>query len=120
MNTAHFKLEEFLCPHCGQGATIVKPELLEACERVREIYGKIMPVNSGYRCPAHNLAIGGAKDSAHMEGMAADIFDPKGELAALLTEEMCEQLAIWLEDPKATKGWVHITIRPAVSRHFKP
>ena len=30
-------------------------------------------VNSGYRCPALNEAIGGAKNSQHMKGMAADI-----------------------------------------------
>lgn len=30
-------------------------------------------VNSGYRCPALNAAIEGAKNSQHMKGMAADI-----------------------------------------------
>lgn len=30
-------------------------------------------VNSGYRCPALNEAVGGAKNSQHMKGMAADI-----------------------------------------------
>jgi hypothetical protein len=30
-------------------------------------------VNSGYRCPGLNTAIGGSKTSAHMEGLAADV-----------------------------------------------
>lgn len=30
-------------------------------------------VNSGYRCPALNKVINGAKNSQHMKGMAADI-----------------------------------------------
>lgn len=28
---------------------------------------------SGYRCPVHNAAVGGARDSQHMYGAAADI-----------------------------------------------
>ena len=35
--------------------------------------GYPIQINSGYRCPALNTAIGGAKNSQHMKGMAADI-----------------------------------------------
>ena len=35
--------------------------------------GYPIQVNSGYRCPALNAAIEGAKNSQHMKGMAADI-----------------------------------------------
>jgi uncharacterized protein YcbK (DUF882 family) len=31
-------------------------------------------INSGFRCPAHNAAVGGKPDSAHLTGEAADIF----------------------------------------------
>lgn len=40
---------------------------------LRENYGKAIHVNSGYRCPALNEAVGGSKTSQHMKGMAADI-----------------------------------------------
>lgn len=40
---------------------------------LRENYGKAIRVNSGYRCPALNEAVGGSKTSQHMKGMAADI-----------------------------------------------
>lgn len=36
-------------------------------------YGKPITVNSGYRCPALNKAVGGAATSQHMSGQAADI-----------------------------------------------
>jgi uncharacterized protein YcbK (DUF882 family) len=39
--------------------------------------GAPMRINSGYRSPAHNASIGGAKNSFHMKGMAAD-FTIKG------------------------------------------
>lgn len=40
---------------------------------LREWYGKPIMVNSGYRCPELNAAIGGAKTSFHQTGCAADI-----------------------------------------------
>lgn len=40
---------------------------------LREAYGKPINVNSGFRCPALNKAVGGAKNSEHMTGCAADI-----------------------------------------------
>ena len=40
---------------------------------LRDEWGKAMPVNSGYRCPALNKAVGGVYNSQHMKGEAADI-----------------------------------------------
>lgn len=40
---------------------------------LREEYGKPIRVNSGYRCPDLNKAVGGSKTSSHMKGLAADI-----------------------------------------------
>lgn len=46
---------------------------------VREWYGKPIYVNSGYRCPELNKAVGGVNNSQHVHGEAADIdvFDEK-------------------------------------------
>lgn len=40
---------------------------------LREAFGKPIIVNSGYRCPELNKAVGGAKTSQHVKGLAADI-----------------------------------------------
>jgi len=40
---------------------------------LREIYDKPIYVNSGYRSPEVNMAIGGVNNSQHMKGEAADI-----------------------------------------------
>ena len=40
---------------------------------LREAYGKPIRVNSGYRSRSLNKAVGGASNSQHLEGKAADI-----------------------------------------------
>lgn len=48
--------------------------LMDEClDKVREMWGKPIGVNSGYRSPELNRAVGGAKNSQHMRGEAADI-----------------------------------------------
>ena len=40
---------------------------------LRERWGVPIHVNSGYRCPELNKIVGGAENSYHLRGMAADI-----------------------------------------------
>ena len=40
---------------------------------IRQMWGKPIIVNSGFRCVKLNKAVGGAKNSEHMSGCAADI-----------------------------------------------
>lgn len=51
----------------------VKALVENVLDPLREKYGKPIRVNSGYRCPKHNLAVGGATGSQHMKGEASDI-----------------------------------------------
>ena len=39
---------------------------------LRDAYGKPITINSGYRCPALNKAVGGVPTSQHVRGQAAD------------------------------------------------
>ena len=56
-------------------ATIGRINLLmeECLDKVRELWGKPIGVNSGYRSPELNRSVGGAKNSQHTKGEAADI-----------------------------------------------
>ena len=47
--------------------------VLKILDPLREKYGKPIIVNSGYRCPELNKAVGGSKTSDHQYGLAADI-----------------------------------------------
>lgn len=72
MLNKYFKRSEFAC-RCGCGTSTVDAELLEVITDVREHFGKPVIINSGHRCAAHNAKVGGAKNSVHLTGKAADI-----------------------------------------------
>lgn len=40
---------------------------------IRELWGRPLTVNSGFRCPTLNQAVGGSSTSQHTRGEAADI-----------------------------------------------
>jgi len=68
----YFRPEEFACPCCGR--VYVLERLVRLLDLVREAWGAPIRVESGYRCPDHNRRIGGAPNSAHVIGAAADIW----------------------------------------------
>lgn len=51
----------------------IKSLVDEVLQPLRDIAGKPLHVNSGYRCPELNAAVGGADTSQHAKGEAADI-----------------------------------------------
>ena len=51
-------------------------ETANLLEEIRKILGKPILISSGYRCPELNRAIGGAANSAHLTGQAADFTCP--------------------------------------------
>ena len=68
----YFSSKEFKCHCCN--FFIIDSALIEGLEELRKGLGQPVFVSSGYRCPRHNTAVGGAKNSYHMKGMAADIY----------------------------------------------
>ena len=84
---------------------------------VREHFGKSVTVNSGYRSPESNAAVGGSKTSDHCKGMAADIeIDGVGnpELAQWIMDNLTySQLILeFYEQGKPSSGWVHVSYNP--------
>jgi len=66
-----FSPQEIACR--GTGKLMVVPDALDKLQALRDLVGKPMIVNSGYRSPEHNRAVGGAKNSMHMKGIAFDV-----------------------------------------------
>lgn len=67
----HFSRHEFACRHCG--AAKVSCVLVQALEDLRSAIGRPIVIVSGYRCPRHNKAVGGATRSRHLYGDGVDI-----------------------------------------------
>ena len=83
-NSLYFKLEELLESDTALTSGIEKLPSWSIVENlrvlavsvldpIREAWGQPLVVNSGYRSPQLNAAVGGVPTSAHMDGCAVDI-----------------------------------------------
>lgn len=121
--TPHFSVWEMQCK-CGR-CEWKNPDkrLMLALEKLRHKLNKMREmaeleahlcmmilVNSAYRCPRHNAAVGGAANSQHLLGKAADI-RVKGMSAAKLAE-VAEQVPAFAEGGIGLyKTFVHVDVR---------
>jgi hypothetical protein len=85
---------------------------------VRNNYRRGVKVNSGYRAPNVNAAVGGSKTSDHCRGQAADIEIPgvaNAELAEWIAKNTkFTQLILEFYTPGVPdSGWVHVSYDPA-------
>ncbi|QMM55242.1 serine/threonine protein kinase (plasmid) [Enterobacter sp. RHB15-C17] len=69
--TNNFSRFEFQC-HCGCGFNTIDTDLVIELQTIREFFGKPIHISSGCRCTSHNAAVGGAENSQHLQGIAAD------------------------------------------------
>ena len=76
---------------------------------LREMYGKPITVNSGYRCPKLNAAVGGAKTSQHMRGEAADITAGSKTENKKLFELIRDNLPFDQLIDESNYSWVHVS-----------
>ena len=90
MLSKHFRAREFQTGNCN--IVIVSTMLLKVLDKLRDKIGEPIYINSGYRTPEHNKAVGGSTLSYHMYGMAADIRAEKHTPKQLYTilDEMLE------------------------------
>lgn len=68
----NFRIREFRSRD-GADVLFIDPELVDVLQAIRSHFGRAVTINSGYRTHRHNQAVGGAKQSQHLYGTAADI-----------------------------------------------
>jgi uncharacterized protein YcbK (DUF882 family) len=107
----HFNSQEFECS-CGKcEIQYIDEKLIEKLEIVRSKFGKPINVNSGYRCPDHNKAIGGKDNSSHVTGLAADISPVVVTLDSLdELYEICYNVFDNVGDGR-NKRFIHVDVR---------
>lgn len=85
-------------------------------EPVRTHFGRPVTINSGYRGPQLNRAVGGSSTSQHCKGEAADIEIPgvpNGEIAQWIRDNLTFDQLILEAYVKGqpSSGWVHVSYK---------
>ena len=86
---------------------------------LRSAWGRPIIVTSGYRCPLLNRAVGGATNSAHLYGYAADIrtvTDTRADNARLLRLLLnlglpYDQVINEYPDAQGRPDWIHVSYK---------
>lgn len=120
----HFTIEELCHSDTANARGIDNTPTEEAKENLqalienvldplREAYGKPIYVNSGYRCPALNKAVGGVSTSEHQSGRAADI-DTHDYNENKKLFELAQELNLPFRQliDESNLSWVHISYNP--------
>lgn len=112
--TRNLSRSEFECK-CGCGFAAADHALVEILQEVRDRFevtykqAKPLVITSACRCPQHNQAVGGAKKSKHMLGIAADFL-----LIGVDPSEIYDHLSNAFPDKYGVilyPGWVHLDMR---------
>lgn len=96
-----------VCAMCALVHHILQP--------LRTAMGEPIKIGSGYRCPQLNKAVGGASNSQHMRGEAADLCIDgdiaKGKRWFQWIKSHCEFDQLILEHNSKGSYWVHVSFR---------
>lgn len=68
-----FQLSEFDSPDVKGSGANMQDSTLKLLDKARELAGIPFVINSGFRTPKRNREVGGAANSPHLRGFAADI-----------------------------------------------
>lgn len=124
MINEYFKYSEFNCKcgKCERPEGVPSKELVNILTKIRKHYNQPVIINSGYRCEAHNKAVGGSANSQHFKGSAVD-FIVKNTPTESVWEYVLEKwgndelgLAIKRNKSNIYAGFVHIDTRGKKAR----
>lgn len=125
--TEHFTLEEMTTSPTAKKLGLPNTPTTEhienmryCCEKilepVRAHFGKAVTINSSYRSPAVNKAVGGSTTSQHVNGQAID-FEIQGISNKVVADWVADNLEFdqvilefYVEGDK-NSGWVHASIK---------
>lgn len=117
MLSAHFSLEELTATQQRGLDNIPGPEQIEnlksLCETLEEIRFLLGPIhiNSGFRSPEVNAAVGGQPTSQHCQGLAADFIVPRVGLPEIVRRIRLQHINV---DQLIYEfgSWIHVSCAP--------
>ncbi len=93
INLRYFQVSDFACK-CGRPECNAVPPsstLMQKIDDMRLQFGEAINITSGSRCDYQNDRVGGAKDSQHLLGRAADIPCDNGDYMYRLVKYAMKQ-----------------------------
>ena len=111
--TVNFNLSEFIRPGVAVPTEALNnlKLLAQRLQVIRDYYNKPITITSGYRTPAHNQAVGGARHSQHLQGTAADFV-----VHGVSAKQVQQDFKHWAGGLGQGSNFTHIDIRPYKSR----
>ena len=111
--STNFAVKEFACKD-GSDSIVIEFELVEILQKIRDHFGKAVTINSAYRNATYNKKVGGASNSQHVFGRAADI------VVSGVSPEKVAQYAEYLMPKKGGIGlypaFTHVDVRASRAR----
>lgn len=94
----------------------LKESVINLWQPARDILDKPMIINSGYRSPEVNRAVGGSKTSAHSIGFAIDFVSPSFGNTRMIADKLSKEFKskgikfdqLILEFPDSMSSWIHL------------
>jgi uncharacterized protein YcbK (DUF882 family) len=110
----HFTLAEFDSKDAPGSGSAMQSDFLLKLDKARSLCGIPFKINSGFRTPAHNKAVGGEPNSSHTKGWAADIGYSSGTEGYRI---LCSLQAVGFNRIGIYKNWIHVDCDPALPSH---
>lgn len=123
--TKHFKLSEFVNSDTASRLAIDNTPSLDVVTNLQQLCFHVLEpmriwfdapilINSGYRCPALNKAVGGVPNSQHLTGEAADIHLPDKAIALKYIDfilDNCRFDQLLYEHDSQGHTWLHVSYK---------
>lgn len=125
--TEHFRLSELVHSNTAkrlglsnkpnaQHEANLKQAVINLWQPARDILKKPILINSGYRSPEVNRAVGGSRTSAHSIGFAIDFVSPSFGSTRMIADKLSKEFKangikfdqLILEFPDSLSSWVHL------------
>jgi zinc D-Ala-D-Ala carboxypeptidase len=116
LTVSHVKLKNVPGINELSNLTLLVHNLLDPA---REMFGEAITINSGYRSPAVNKAVGGAQKpiSQHTKGQAADITcSDNAKLFNLICDHFEFDQLIWEKGDERQPDWIHVSYKSSGNR----